>query len=127
MRIGKKELLLVGDRVLIKLEKPEERTQAGLYLPQTAVDKAPVQTGRVVAVGPGVAIPSIERGDEEPWREQAASGNYLPLQAQVGDIALYLREQAVDVKIEGDDYVVVPQSAVMVLLRDNDWSAPAPA
>ena len=52
MRVGNKELVLVNDRVLIRLEKADERTQAGLYLPQTAVSKASVQTGRVVEVGP---------------------------------------------------------------------------
>jgi co-chaperonin GroES (HSP10) len=124
MRIGKKELVLVGDRILIRLEKPDERTHGGLYLPQTAIEKAKVQSGRVVAVGPGLLIPSPDRVDDEPWREQTTSGHYLPVQAQVGDLCLFLREHAVDVKIEGDDYVVVPQSAVLVLLREADYGEP---
>lgn len=120
MRIGKKEVVLVNDRVLLRHEKPDERTHGGLYLPQTAIEKATVQTGRIVAVGPGLPIPAMDRSDDEPWREQATTGNYLALQAQVGDMALYIREHAVDVRIEGDDYVVVPQSALLVLLRDED-------
>jgi co-chaperonin GroES (HSP10) len=124
MNIGKKEVVLVNDRVLLKHEKPDERTHGGLYLPQTAVEKATVQTGRIVAVGPGLPIPAVDRSDDEPWREQGATGNYLPLQAHVGDLALYVREHAVDVKIEGEDYVVVPQSALLVLLRDSDWTEP---
>jgi co-chaperonin GroES (HSP10) len=120
MRIGKKELVLVNDRVLLRLEKPDERTHGGLYLPQTAIEKATVQTGRVVAVGPGLPIPSVERNDDEPWRERTVTGNYLALQAQVGDLALYVREHAVDVKIESEDYVVVPQSAILVLMRDEE-------
>jgi co-chaperonin GroES (HSP10) len=119
MRIGKKEVVLVNDRVLIKHEKPDERTHGGLYLPQTAIEKATVQTGRVVAVGPGLPIPVMDRSDDEPWRERATTGNYLALQAEVGDFALYVREQALDVKIEGEDYVVVPQSALLVLLREE--------
>jgi co-chaperonin GroES (HSP10) len=118
MKIGKREIVLVNDRVLIKHEKPDERTHGGLYLPQSAVEKATVQTGRIVAVGPGLPIPAADRSDDEPWREGTANGNFLPLQAEVGDLALYVREHAVDVKIEGDDYVVVPQSALLVLLRD---------
>ncbi|MBI3468091.1 MAG: co-chaperone GroES [Planctomycetes bacterium] len=124
MKLGKKEIVLVNDRVLIKHEKPDERTHGGLYLPQTAIEKATVQTGRIVAVGPGLPIPVLDRSEEEPWRDRGATGNYLPLQAQVGDLALYVREHAVDVKIEGEDYVVVPQSALLVLLRDQDWTEP---
>ena len=120
MRIVKKEIVLVNDRVLIKHEKPDERTHGGLYLPQTAIEKATVQTGRIVAVGPGLPIPAMDRSDDEPWRESATTGNYLPLQAEVGDLALYIREHAVDVNIEGDDYVVVPQSALLVLLREEE-------
>ncbi len=124
MKVGKKQLVLVNDRVLIKLEKPDERTHAGLYLPQTALEKAPVQTGRVVAVGPGLPIPTVERSDDEPWRENATTGNFMPLQTQLGDVVLFLREHAVDVKIESEDYVVVPQSALLVLLRDDEWVEP---
>jgi co-chaperonin GroES (HSP10) len=79
-----------------------------------------VQTGRIVAVGPGLPIPVMDRSEDEPWRESGTTGNYLPLQAEVGDLALYVREHAVDVKIEGEDYVVVPQSALLVLLRDSE-------
>jgi len=117
MRVGGKEVILVNDRVLIKVDKPEERTEAGLYLPQTAVEKAKVQTGRVVAVGPGIPVPTAE-SDDEPWKETRAERHYLPLQAEVGDVALFLKEQAVDVRVEGQDYVVVPQSAIMLLLRE---------
>jgi co-chaperonin GroES (HSP10) len=119
MKICKKEIVLVNDRVLIRHEKPDERTHGGLYLPQTAIEKATVQTGRIVAMGPGLPIPAFDKSDEEPWRERTTTGNSLPLQAEIGDLALYVREHAVDVKIEGEDYVVVPQSALLVLVRDE--------
>jgi co-chaperonin GroES (HSP10) len=120
MKIGKKEIILVNDRVLIKHDKPDERTHGGLYLPQTAIEKATVQTGRVVAVGPGLPIPALDRSDDEPWRERTTTGSYLPLQAQVGDTAVYIREHSLEVKIEGEDYVVVPQSALLLLLREGE-------
>jgi len=44
-----RELLVVGDRVLIKLDSKDERTEAGLMLPKTVMEKAQVQQGRVVA------------------------------------------------------------------------------
>lgn len=119
MRVGNKEIVLVNDRVLIRLEKPEERTEAGLYLPQTAVSKAEVQTGRIVAVGPGIPIPVPDIDRDEPWRERTDTGNYIPLQAQIGDLAMFLRDRAIDVKVEGDEYVVVPHAALVILLRED--------
>lgn len=119
MRVGDKEVVLVNDRVLIRLEKPEERTEAGLYLPQTAVSKAEVQTGRIVAVGPGIPIPVPDVDRDEPWRERTDTGNYIPLQAQIGDQAMFLRDRAIDVKLEGQEFVVVPHSALVLLLRDD--------
>lgn len=124
MRVGNKEIVLINDRVLIRLEKPEERTEAGLYLPQTAVSKAEVQTGRVVAVGPGIPIPVPDVDRDEPWRERTDTGNYIPLQAQVGDLAMFLRDKAIDVKVEGEEYVVVPHAALVVLLREDAFPEP---
>ena len=57
MKIGNKRLIVVGDRVLIKQEDLEERTEVGLYLPQTVVEKEEVQSGRVVLTGPGIPLP----------------------------------------------------------------------
>ena len=48
-----KRLIVVGDRVLVKPGEGEDRTKVGLYLPATAIDNQAVQTGMVVAVGPG--------------------------------------------------------------------------
>ncbi|MDQ8153321.1 MAG: co-chaperone GroES family protein, partial [Gemmatimonadota bacterium] len=49
----KKELIVVGDRVLVRVEDGEERTKVGLYLPATAVEGQQVQGGTIVATGPG--------------------------------------------------------------------------
>ena len=51
-----KKLVVMGDRVLVTPQEGEERTTVGLYLPATAVDRQAVQTGRIVAVGPGTHI-----------------------------------------------------------------------
>lgn len=118
LRLGTREVYLVGDRVLVRPERPEERTQSGLYLPQTAVGRHPVQSGRVVATGPGIPIPSPDAFDDEPWREDVRREHYIPMQAQVGDLALFLREPAVDIRIDGQEYIVVPQSAILVLVRE---------
>lgn len=61
-----KELLLVGDRVLIAPEEGEQTTETGLYLPPTVKEKEKVLSGYVVKVGPGYAVPGPF--EEEPWR-----------------------------------------------------------
>ena len=48
MKIGNRRLFVIGDRVLIKQENLDERTEVGLYLPQTVIEKEEVQGGRVV-------------------------------------------------------------------------------
>ena len=57
MKIGNKELIIVGDRVLVKQEELQERTEVGLYLPQTVIEKEEVQGGRIMLTGPGMPLP----------------------------------------------------------------------
>ena len=67
-----KELIVVGDRVLVKVEDGEERTKVGLYLPSTAIDSQAVQGGTIVATGPGQPMPAFDANSgEEPWKEPA--------------------------------------------------------
>jgi len=116
----KKRLIVVGDRVLIQPEEGEDRTKVGLYLPATAVDKQAVQGGTVVATGPGNAVPAPTELDEEPWKIGASETRYVPLQARIGDYAIFFRRAAVEVTFEGDRYLVVPQAAILTLVRDED-------
>ena len=121
MRIGNQQIVLVGDRVLIKHDTGEGRTKVGLYLPETVVAKDPVQTGRVMAVGPGIPVPNMAPEDDEPWKEKASRPiRYLPPQAEIGDYALFLRKEAVEIRYKDEEYLVVPQSAVLLLIRDDD-------
>jgi co-chaperonin GroES (HSP10) len=116
MRIGNKELIIVGDRVLIKLEDMEERTQVGLYLPQTVVEKENVQGGVVVATGPGIPLPEVIE-DDEPWRSSTKEPRYLPLQAEPGDYALFLKKASMEIKFEGEKYLIVPHASILALVR----------
>jgi chaperonin GroES len=117
--ISNRRLIVVGDRVLIKIGTGEERTDAGLILPQTVADKAQVQSGRIVAVGPGVPMPFGEDDEDEPWRQSERRARYIPMQAEVGDQALFLRKAMVEIKYDGETYLIGPQSAILVLLRKN--------
>ena len=118
---SKRELLVVGDRVLLQPETGDERTASGLILPQAVAEKAKVQSGRVVAVGPGVPMPFAEDTEgDEPWRHQERQARYIPMQAKISDRAIFLRKAAIEIKFEGQDYLIVPQTAILVLLRDED-------
>ena len=115
---GEKELLVVGDRVLLRLDNQEERTEVGLYLPPTALEKETVQSGFVEEVGPGIPLPPKVGEDETPWREGAEEHmRYIPLQAQKGDHAIFLRKDAIEIKFESEKYVVVPHHAILAIVR----------
>ncbi len=112
-----KRLIVVGDRVLIAPEEGEERTNVGLYLPASAIEGRQVQGGRIVATGPGTPMAEPASMDEEPWKIHRAEVKYLPMQAEMGDYALFFRKAAVEITFEGTTYLVVPQAAILVLVR----------
>jgi co-chaperonin GroES (HSP10) len=114
-----KELIVVGDRVLVTVEEGEERSKVGLYLPPTAVDSQAVQGGRIVATGPGLPMPDLGDPGDEPWRTPARETRFVPMQARVGDYALFFRKAAVEISFEGERYLVIPQTAILALVRDG--------
>ena len=121
----KKRLIVVGDRVLIEPQEGDDRSKVGLYLPKTAVDSQAVQSGRVVATGPGNPVSAPTEVDEEPWKQGAAASEprYVPVQARIGDHAIFFRKAAVEITFEGDRYLVVPQAAILTLIREEDENA----
>ena len=114
----RKELIVVGDRLLVRPQQGEERTGAGLYLPQTAVNEQQVRGGRVMKVGPGLPIPDPVDGDEA-WKKKESQARYVPLQAKEGDYALFLKNAAVEIDYDDEKYLIVPNSAVLVLAREE--------
>jgi chaperonin GroES len=116
----KKRLIVVGDRVLIQPEEGEDRTKVGLYLPATAVDSQAVQGGKVVATGPGNAMSAPTELSDEPWKVGSPEPRYMPLQARLGDYAIFFRRAAVEITFEGERYLVVPQAAILTLVREED-------
>lgn len=116
---NRKRLLVVGDRVLVKPEEGEERSKVGLYLPPTAVDNQAVQGGEIVATGPGLPMPDPSDASDEPWRTGPRETRFVPMQARVGDYALFFRKAAVEITFENERYLVVPQSAILALTREE--------
>lgn len=113
-----KKLIVIGDRLLIKPAKTNEQTASGLYLPPGVQEKEKVQQGYVIKAGPGYAIPMPVETEE--WRGEEEQVKYVPLQAKEGDLAIFLLSGATEVMYENEKYFIVPQSAVLMLEREED-------
>ena len=111
----KKNLIIVGDRVLIEPDEKMDKTPSGLYLPPTVKEKEKVQGGTVARTGPGYAIP--EPAQDESWKVGAKEVKYLPLQAKEGDYAIFLKDAAMEIEFEEKKYLIVPHSAILALVR----------
>jgi chaperonin GroES len=93
---SKSKLIPLADRVVIIPLKQDEITASGLVIPDTAKEKP--QQGEVVAVGPG-------RLDDD--------GDRIPLDVSVGDRILYAKYTGTDVKIDGQDYIVLNEKDIL--------------
>ncbi|MEN9370982.1 MAG: hypothetical protein RL463_948 [Bacteroidota bacterium] len=113
-----KKLIVIGDRVLIRPSKPNEKTESGLYLPPGVQEKEKVQQGVIIKTGPGFVIPMPV--EEEIWKSDEEKVKYVPLQAKEGDLAIFLLSGATEVVYEGFKYYIVPQSAILMLEREED-------
>ena len=119
MKSSNKQILVVGDRILIRPDTGESKSQAGLYLPPSVIEKQEVRGGIVVEVGPGIPMGSPETSFDEPWKEKKSEIKYIPTQAEIGDYALFLGKASIEIKIESKDYLIVSQSAILILIRDD--------
>jgi chaperonin GroES len=86
----------LGDRVLVKRVEEEERTKGGIIIPDTAKEKP--QEGEVVAVGPGA------RDD---------NGKIQPLDVKAGDRILFGKWSGTEVKVDGQDLLIMKESDVL--------------
>src|SRR3712207_3680338 len=88
------------DRIVVRRIEPEERTAGGIIIPDTAKEKP--QQGEVVAVGPGAR-------DE--------SGKVQPLDLKPGDRVLFGKWSGTEVKIDGEDLLIMKESDIMGVLE----------
>jgi len=94
------------DRILVKRVESEEKTKGGIIIPDTAKEKP--QEGEVIAAGPGAR-------DE--------SGKMVPLDVKVGDRVLFGKWSGTEIKLEGEDLLIMKESDVMGVVE----GAAAPA
>jgi chaperonin GroES len=88
----------LGDRVLVRPSKGEERTSGGILLPDTARKKP--QEGKVLAVGPG---------------RVTKKGTRVPVAVKVGDTVIYSKWSGTEVKIGGEDLILVEEDSVLAV------------
>jgi chaperonin GroES len=91
----------LGDRVVVKpTEDVESRTPSGLVIPDTAKEKP--QIGEVIATGPGAR-------DEE--------GDRIPMDVSIGDKVLYSKFAGTEVKLDGDEYLVLSERDLLAVVN----------
>jgi len=96
LRRGPVNFRPLQDRVLVRRIEQEERTKGGILIPDTAQEK-PME-GEVIAAGPGA------RGDD---------GKLHPLDVKVGDRVLFGKWSGTEIKIDGEDLVVMKETDIM--------------
>lgn len=94
-------------------------TESGLVLPATVTEKDKVQGGRIIRVGPGYLTANPEYSESEPWKKPHESVRYLPLQAEVGDFAYFLKREAIELNYKGNEFLVVRHSSILALVRPD--------
>lgn len=114
-----KKLIVVGDRVLIKPVKKDNKTSGGLFLPPGVREKEDIQSGYIIKVGPGYPIP-LPSDEDAAWKGNEDQIKYIPLQAKEGDLAIFLQKGAIEVQYEDERYFIVSQSSILMLERDED-------
>ena len=111
-------LIIIGDRVLIKPKTETNQTKSGLYLPPGVNEKEEIQSGYVVKTGPGYAVSYDDM--DEPWKMNEEKAKYIPLQVREGDLAIFLLKAAFEIVYQEEKYYIVPQSGILMLERDEN-------
>ena len=114
------KFIVVGDRVLIRPQEDTSKTNSGLYLPVGVSEKEKIQSGYVIKVGPGYATSA--QNEDELWKGKDEQVKYIPLQAKNGDLAIFLRKAAFEIEFEKEKFLIVPNSAILLLIRNDDFT-----
>jgi len=86
----------LGDRILVKPLAKEEVSRGGIVLPDTVKEKP--QEGEVIAVGSG---------------KRSEKGDIIPMDVKTGDIVLYAKYGGTEIKLEGEDYMILRESDIL--------------
>lgn len=114
-----KNLIIVGDRVLIKPKSLSDKTKTGLYLPPGVQEKEIVQSGYIMRVGPGYPLAQASEDVEESWKAKEEKVKYIPLQVKEGDLAVFLQKGSIEVVYKDEKYFIVPQNQILMIEREE--------
>jgi len=84
------------------------------------VEEDEIQSGYVIRVGPGYPIPLPGESDMDSWKKPDEEIKYIPLQARVGDLAIFLQKGAIEIVYNDEKYFIVPQQSILLLERDEE-------
>lgn len=90
----------LGERIVIKVLESEEKTKSGIFIPDTAKEKP--QMGEVMAVGSGRVL---------------ENGQKIALDVKVGDKVLFAKYAGTEVKLDGEEYMVLKESDVLAIVN----------
>ncbi len=93
------KLVPLGDRVVLKQVEAEETTASGIVLPGQAQEKP--QQAEVIAVGPGGVV----------------DGKEVKMEVTVGDKVIYSKYSGTEVKLDGEEYIIVKQSDILAIVK----------
>ena len=93
-----KGLKPLGDRVVVKQEPSEEKTQSGILLPDTAKEKP--QVGTIIAIGSGRVLDNGQR---------------IPMEVKIGDKVIYAKYGGTDVKIDNEEYIILQERDILAI------------
>jgi chaperonin GroES len=93
-----KNLVPIGDRVVVKPEPEEEKTKSGIVLPETAKEKP--SSGTVIAVGSGRVLDNGQR---------------MPLEVKVGDRIIYSKYGGTEVKLNNEEYIILNERDILAI------------
>ena len=93
------KLVPLGDRVVLKQMEAEETTKSGIVLPGQAQEKP--QQAEVLAVGPGGMV----------------DGKEVKMEVAVGDVVIYSKYAGTEVKLDGEEYIIVKQNDILAIVK----------
>ena len=108
----KKELILVGDKVLVDPDKENEKTDTGLYLPQGIKERERVRSGRIAKIGPGYPVPDPSLINQEPWLKNA------PKDIILRAIQYYYLDKITN----SDDLEIVNDQLDAIGISESNWT-----
>ncbi len=91
----------LGDKLIVKRADPQQQTDSGIYLPESAKDKP--REGEIIATGQGIL--------------NRENGEYMPFTVKKGDQVIFTSYSGTEVKIDGDDYLIMTENDILGIIE----------